>query len=173
MRKKTENPIKNGREAARKVALAGVFAALIFVATELHIPTALGYIHLGDGVILYCGYAIGPAAFLAAGIGSAIADLIAGYAVYIAPTFIIKGLMGALTGFILLKHKGIVSRVVAFVLAELIMLSGYFLFECFMYGVTAAKGAIVMNLIQAGGGIVVGFLLTQAHSLASSKKTEE
>ena len=159
-----------GREAARKVALAGVFAAFIFVATELHLPTALGYIHLGDGVILYCGYAIGPAAFLAAGVGSALADLIAGYAVYIAPTFIIKGLMGAFSGWILLNHKGVLRRILAFAGAEIIMLLGYFLFECFMYGVSAAKGAILMNLIQAGAGIVVAFLLTQAHAAASSKK---
>ena len=161
------------KEKARKVALAGVFAALVFVATELHVPTALGYIHLGDGVILYAGYAIGPAAFLAAAVGSALADLIAGYAVYIAPTFIIKGLMGALTGWALLKHKGIVSRIVAFVAAELIMLAGYFIFECFMYGVTAAKGAIIPNLIQAGGGIVIGFLLTSAHAVAATGKNKE
>ncbi len=160
----------NAKKTARKVALAGVFAALIFVATELHIPTALGYIHLGDGVILYCGYAIGPAAFLPAAIGSALADLIAGYAVYIAPTFIIKGLMGAFAGFLLMKHKGIVIRILAFLGAELIMLSGYFLFESFMYGLTAAQGAIVMNLIQAGAGIAMAFLLSQAHSLAEEKK---
>ena len=58
-------PMENrntAKEITRKVALAGVFAALVFVATELHVPTALGYIHLGDGVILYAGYASGPAA---------------------------------------------------------------------------------------------------------------
>ena len=158
------------KETARKVAMAGVCAALVFVATEIHVPTALGYIHLGDGVILYCSYAIGPAAFLPAAIGSALADLIAGYAVYIAPTFIIKGLMGAFAGLILLKHKGIVSRILAFTGAELIMLAGYFIFETFMYGLTAAKGAILMNLIQAGAGIVMAFLLSSAHSLAKDKK---
>jgi glucose uptake protein GlcU len=50
------------------------------------------------------------------------------------------------------------------------MLSGYFLFESFMYGLTAAKGAIVMNLIQAGAGVAMAFLLSQAHSLAEEKK---
>ena len=81
--------------------------------------------------------------------------------------------MGALTGWVLLKHKGIVLRIVAFVAAELIMLAGYFIFESFMYGVTAAKGAIFMNLIQAGGGIVIGFLLTSAHAVAANGKNKE
>ena len=84
----------------RIIAECGIFAALVFIGTELRIPTALGFMNLGDGVILIASYFIGPAAFFSAAIGSALGDLIAGYPVYIAPTFVIKGLMGLVAALI-------------------------------------------------------------------------
>ena len=51
------------------IAYAGVLAALVFVGTELHIPTAIGYINLGDLVILLSSYILGPLALLPAAIG--------------------------------------------------------------------------------------------------------
>ena len=42
------------------------------------------------------------------------------------------------------------------------MVAGYFGFESlpFMYGVTAALGSVVPNLIQAGAGIIISIPLT-------------
>ena len=59
---------KNNKEYLKKTAYAGVLAALIFVGTELHIPTAIGHINLGDLVILVSSYILGPFAFLPAAI---------------------------------------------------------------------------------------------------------
>ena len=42
----------NHKNNLKKIAYAGVLAALVFVGTELHIPTAIGHINLGDLVIL-------------------------------------------------------------------------------------------------------------------------
>ncbi|WP_051688941.1 ECF transporter S component [Butyrivibrio sp. AE2032] len=149
----------------RIIAECGILAALVFIGTELRIPTALGFINLGDGVILIASYFIGPAAFFPAAIGSALGDLIAGYPVYIAPTFIIKGLMG-LTAALIMKHakgksiRDILLRILAGIAAELIMAGGYFAFETMMYGMEAALGSVVFNLIQGGVAILLAIPLT-------------
>ena len=106
----------------RLIAECGILAALVFIGTELRIPTALGFINLGDGVILIASYFIGPAAFFSGAIGSALGDLIAGYPVYIAPTFVIKGVMGLVAALIMSKSHakniaGFMVRLVACILA--------------------------------------------------------
>ena len=73
----------------KKIVMAAMFAALCCVATMIiKIPSPLkGYINLGDCVVLLSGWMLSPAyAFLAAGIGSALADLFSGYLVY-APVY--------------------------------------------------------------------------------------
>ena len=47
----------------RKVAICGLLAAFVFVATQIRIPTAIGYINLGDPVILISSFILGPIAF--------------------------------------------------------------------------------------------------------------
>ena len=77
--------------------MCALFAALACVATmSIRIPTpgTGGYIHPGDAVVILCGIFLGPAeAFLAAGIGSCMADLLGGYFIYVPITFVIKGLV--------------------------------------------------------------------------------
>ena len=68
----------------KKVVLAALMAALACVATMIiKIPSPLkGYLNLGDCVVLAAGWILSPAyAFLAAGIGSALADLFSGYVI--------------------------------------------------------------------------------------------
>ena len=156
---------KSKRTGLRLIAECGILAALVFTGTELRIPTALGYINLGDGVILLASYFIGPAAFFPAAIGSALGDLIAGYPVYIVPSFIIKGLMGLVASLIMRKSEGrkaagVLIRICAGIAAELIMISGYFVFEALMYGTEAALGSVVFNLIQGGAAVLLAVPLT-------------
>ncbi len=144
------------------IALSGVFAALVFAGTQLRVPTGIGYINLGDAVILVVSYLLGPFAFFASSIGSAIADLVAGYPIYILPTFVIKGLMGLTAGYIMSAASGkkIITRLLAGLAAEAIMELGYFVFEIFIYGIAAAAGSLVPNLIQAAGAIILGIPVT-------------
>ncbi len=159
-----------------KIATAGVMAALIFVATQIRIPIPTGYLNLGDVMINICSFIMGPMAALPAAIGSALADLVAGYPVYIAPTFVIKGLMGLLAGLFFSKSikaytedgehtvreylrsaKHIALSVLVFTGTELIMVLGYFAFEALpqLYGVAGALGSVPYNLIQAAAGIIL------------------
>ena len=159
-----------------KIAVAGVMAALIFVATQIRIPIPTGYLNLGDVMINICSFILGPLAAIPAALGSAIADLVAGYPMYIGPTFIIKGLMGLLGGLYFSQSikaytkngehslkdymrsgKHIALSVAVFIGCELIMVLGYFAFEALpqMYGVAGALGSVPYNLIQAAAGIIL------------------
>ena len=170
----SDNARTSSRSNLRLIALCGIFAALVFIGTELKIPTAIGYMNLGDGVILIASYFLGPAAFFPAAIGSALGDLIAGYPVYIAPTFVIKGLMGITAAIIMAKSHGkkaagFILRLLAGIAAELIMVGGYFVFEMLMYGQEAAAGSVVFNLIQAGVAIVIAIPMTYAIRIRKQK----
>lgn len=133
----------------------------------IKIPTPTGgYVNIGDGFVLLSGWMLGPVwGTLAAGIGSMLADLI-GYPIYAPATFIIKALM-ALVAFALAKACKLVfkkQRWLAYVLsgivAELVMIVGYFVFEAiFMsYGMGAIVG-VLPNASQAAVGIIIGTLL--------------
>lgn len=155
--------MSNNVSSLRKMAYAGVLAAFVFIATQIRIPTAIGYINLGDGVILISSFLLGPLAFFPAAIGSALSDLIAGYAQYIIPTFLIKGLMGLVAGAYLSKVKvTAVKKILIGVAAEIIMIAGYFLFESlpFMYGWQAAAGSLFFNAIQGIAAVIIFVTVT-------------
>lgn len=149
---------KKRKSSLRLIAVCGILSAFVFLGTQIRIPTSIGYMNMGDAVILTASYVIGPVAFFPAAVGSALSDLIAGYPLYIAPTFVIKGLMGLVAGFIM-KHPQhnpkLFMRIAAGVVAELIMVSGYFAFEFFVYGSAPATASIPFNLIQAGAAMVI------------------
>ena len=150
----------------KKIVVAALIAALACIATMIiKIPTPLkGYINLGDCIVLVAGWMLSPAyAFLAAGLGSAFADIFSGYATYAPATFIIKGLMAliALCGFRLLNKKlaNPPSRIISGFLAEVIMVIGYFIFEGFLYGFAPSVVNIPANSIQGIGNLILGVIL--------------
>ena len=155
----------------RKVAICGLLAAFVFVATQIRIPTAIGYINLGDPVILISSFILGPIAFFPAAIGSALSDLLAGYAQYIIPTFIIKGLMGYVAGVSLRKFEiTVLKKIIIGVIAEIIMIAGYFIFEAlpFMYGPAAAAGSLFFNFIQGVAAVVIFVPVTSIPAIKKS-----
>ena len=87
--------MKKRNETIRMLVLSAMFAALCCVTTMLvQFPTVAGYTNIGEGMCLLAGLVLGPwYGFFAAGIGSGLADLLAGYAHYVPGTFIIKGLV--------------------------------------------------------------------------------
>ena len=152
----------------RKIVMAALMAALICVATMIiKIPSPLkGYLNLGDCVVLTAGWMLSPVyGFMAAGLGSALADVFSGYVVYAPATFIIKGCMAliAFYGFVFLKKKfgELSSRIVSGIAAELMMILGYFVFEGFMYGFAPSAVNIPANGVQGIAGLILGIVLTK------------
>lgn len=76
----------------RRLTVGAAAAALIFVVTLfVKVPIPLGYANLGDGVIFLAAVFLPrKEAALAAAVGSALADLMGGFPVWIIPTLIIK-----------------------------------------------------------------------------------
>ena len=145
-----------------RLALCGMMAALIFVATYfVKLPMAMtnGYVHLGDGFILLAASLLGWAAIPAAALGSMLADLLGGYIPYLLPTFIIKAAVAAVA-VLALKNKHEWLRVLGFVIAEAVMVGGYFVVEWLLlgYGLAAASAGILGNVMQGLSGVVIGLL---------------
>lgn len=169
------NEQKNTKEMVLRICFSGVFAALICVATMIiQIPSPLGgYVNLGDCFILVSAWVLGPiCGFAAGGIGSAMADIITGYAYYVPGTFVIKGLVAVAAALIAraFAKKNAKLRfcgyIVSSVAGEGIMIVGYYFYAAFALG----KGLIVSldsvpgNLIQGAFGVVFGIILIQVIS---------
>ncbi len=150
----------------QKIVMAALLAALTCVATMIiKIPSPLkGYLNLGDSVVLLSGWLLSPLyGFLAAGVGSALADIFSGYVTYAPATLVIKGLMAlaACFGFKILNKKlgNLPSRIISGIVAEIIMVLGYFVFEGFLYGFIPSIVNIPANVMQGIAGIILGTIL--------------
>lgn len=146
--------------SVKRLTLAGVLAALVFVMTyipKVPVPVTGGYIHLGDGAIFLAALLLGPLGIPAAAIGSGLSDLLGGYMVYVLPTMIIKALV-ALIAWRVWRADSWWRAVVAFVLAELAMVAGYFVLESVLYGTAAAWAAVGPNVIQGAAGVALGLV---------------
>jgi uncharacterized membrane protein len=155
----------------RKLINSSLMAALVVVGTMvIRIPTPTkGYIHIGDSIVYLCGILLGPLyGAVAAGLGSLLADVLAGYVVYAPATLVIKFIDAMIAGLIYLQlTKNDASggkKLAAFSLAVfgggLIMVSGYLAFETFLYGFPTAVLSVVPNIVQAvGGGVLLAPVL--------------
>ena len=171
-------------QKTKTLVSAALFAAIICVATyivQIPMPATGGYVNLGDCFVLTAGIMLGAGyGAMAAGLGSALADMLAGYMQYAPATFIIKALMAVAAYFVyvslnrLLKHKHkFVSKTVAVTASEAIMVLGYFGYEAVIlgYGIAAA-GSILGNVTQgAVGAIAAVALVTALQKSASKSKT--
>ena len=153
----------------KKIVMAALMAALTCIATMIiKIPSPLkGYVNLGDGIVLATGWLLCPAyGFLAAGLGSALADIFSGYLVYAPATFVIKGLMALLAHYIFAalnkKYKTLPCALISGVMAEIFMIFGYFVFEGILYGFVPSAVNIPANGVQGVAGLIIGSVLLKA-----------
>ncbi len=150
----------------KKIVMASLMAALVCVATMIiKIPSPLkGYLNLGDCIVLLAGWMLSPVyGFFSAGLGSALADLFSGYVLYAPATFIIKGCMSLIAFYgsklFYKKFSDITSRIISGILAEIIMILGYYVFEGFMYGFIPSAVNIPANAMQGVAGLILGIIL--------------
>ena len=141
-----------------------MFAALICIGTLIiRIPTVTGgFVNMGDAVILFGAYLLGPLyGAAAAGIGSALADIFSGYVSFALGTFFIKALVAVISVIIFKALKGRKwACIPAGIAAELFMCAGYTFYEAIFLGI--GKGAfsgLPANLAQGLFGVVVSCLL--------------
>lgn len=150
----------------KKLTISAMFAALACVATLINIPSVDGYKNLGDCIVILSGCILGPFyGALAAGIGSALSDVILGYAFYAPATLVIKGIMALLCGSLFKKEdeKLLPVHIFAMIEAEIIMISGYFVYSLFILGngIAAVAESVPGNVMQGAVGVIGAVILLQ------------
>ena len=139
----------------RSIAAAAIMAAVVTVFTavvQVPNPASGGYFNLSDVAVIFAAVAFGPWVGLAAGgLGTAIADLILGYAQFAPISFIAHGGEGLIAGWIALRRPGLL--VPAWIAGVAWMMAGYFVGETVIAGSGQAVADLVgTNWIQALAG---------------------
>lgn len=159
-------PMTNSKSYKKvyQLVLASLFAALTYVMTMVvQVPSPMqGYVNLGDCAVLLSAWLLGPLyGGAAAGIGSMLADLLSGYAHYAPGTFAIKLAMAVAAALIFralqsrASHNLLLSQAVSGVVAETIMVVGYFGYASLWLGKgLAAAASIPGNIVQGVFGLV-------------------
>ncbi len=150
---------------AKQLAFTALFSALCLVATMLVvIPLPNGYFNTGDVFVLLAGWCLGPLyGSIAGAVGSALADICSGFALYAPATFFIKGATAlsayymwvVLKAFARSERLDFIPRLLAVIVAESVMVFGYFLFESALYGFAGGALALLGNTLQ---GVCCGAL---------------
>ena len=158
------NNFKSVDKRIKNICFCALLSALICVCTLISVPLPIGYFNLGDTMIITGAWLLGPLwGAIAAAIGSAIADLIMGFAIYAPATALIKAVVALAAcllyrifkKIILKESLDLIPRAIASVVAEIFMVVGYFLYEAFIlsYGLGASV-SIPGNAVQALCGVL-------------------
>jgi energy-coupling factor transport system substrate-specific component len=153
----------------RQIVLTGVMIALVAVFTlAVRVPFALtqGYFNFSDVGVFLAGFAFGPwVGLVAGGVGTALADVAGGYALYAPLTFLAHGLEGLVAGLIAGRDRGVLPMVLGWACGAAVMVAIYFLGEVFVLRIgvaAAATEALTINLPQVLVGGIVGIPLVLA-----------
>lgn len=155
----------NRRLTPAMIGLLAVLIALTTVFTLLvRIPTpARGYVNLSDVAITFTGLTFGPwVGFIVGGLGTAIADLIGGFAPYAPISFVAHGVQGLLVGLIGYRQTSLGRMVLAWLAGAVAMVLGYLLGGAIYVGFPTALLEVPLNAFQALVGGVIGIPLVIA-----------
>lgn len=175
--------------STQKLITTAVFAALTMIATsviKIQTPT-FGYIHIGEVFVLMSGFFLGPVyGGLAAGLGSALADFLGGYVIWVPFTFLIKYMTAAVGGFLYKKFEEPGNKqknrkiqykrfpvIAAGIIAEAVMAAGYFAANIIMIcgagegfsnasvisAASISLSELPFNAVQGLAGIVLAVIL--------------
>ncbi|HHY78838.1 MAG TPA: ECF transporter S component [Thermoanaerobacter sp.] len=147
----------------KKIVYGAFMMALVTIGTmviQIPTPATKGYINVGDSFIFLSSALFGPAmGFVTGGIGSALADLLSGYAYWSPWTFIIKGIEGLIVGLMYKKYTKEYLKVVSLIIGALWMVLGYYIAGGIMYGFKASLVDVPSNLVQGFASIIIGYIL--------------
>lgn len=135
----------------KDVALSVIFTAITFVFTTIitiSTPATHGFINIGETGVYLAALIGGPiVGAIAGGLGSALADLALGYAIYAPATLIIKSVEGFLAGYLsrfLIRSKKEIKVLLASVIAAIII---FFMYLMAAGGITL-KFAVFGKIVE-------------------------
>ncbi len=173
-------------ENTSKLVITALMLCLVLLATiAIRIPSPFtqGYVHLGDTMIFVSVLLLGKKnGAIAAGFGSAMADILGGFAIYAPWTLIIKALMAFIMGLFieiatkrkksLAKFAGVpIIQIIGMIIAGVIMVVGYCLVDgAFAGNILAGVLGIPFNIGQFVVGMVLAVILAMALYKTPAKK---
>lgn len=157
------------------MCMSGLWAAVVFVFTAyLHIPSHVGYTHVGDGFI-YLAACIMPlpyAIFIGA-CGGFLADVLSGFAVWAPATVIIKA---TTVLFFSCKTRKITAtrNLIALVPAALVCTGGYYLYDALIIGsftsaLAGIPGYVTQSVMSSVLFVLCGAMLDKTNIKNSLK----
>ena len=169
-------PQNSQDKKTRELVITALMICLVVLGTILFripVPMTKGYIHLGDAMIYLAILLLGKKnGSIAAALGSALGDIIGGYAFWAPFTFVIKFAMAFVSGHVIEFHsskheRGTFRRTLLYITGMtaggLIMCAGYLVVERFMYGSwAAALIGVPWNIGQFAAGFVIALAVHQA-----------
>lgn len=148
----------------KNICICAMLAALAFVATYfIKIPLPVGYVHIGDGIVFLTAALLPmPYAMIATAVGVSLADLCAGYVIYIPITALIRIL--TVLGFSRKKPMISVRNMIGLLIGIILCAAGYWAFEAiFVYETPlAALAGVPFNLAQSAVGAVIYLVVAKA-----------
>lgn len=166
------------KNKTKQLILTALFTSLTMVATMfIRIPLPLGYVNLGDAFVFLSVFLLGPIyGTVAAGVGSAVADLL-GYITYAPGTLLIKSAMAFIAYLLhklLLKatKKPLLAETVAGVVGTVVMTAGYFVYETLFFS-TAVVAILNAPWTLLQGGVGVAISITVMRILSATKMLEK
>jgi len=152
---------------AVRIASVSILAAVTAVLTiVVRIPTpAKGYINFGDVAIVFTAITLGPVSgMLAGGLGTAVSDVLSGFANFAPISLVVHGLQGLLVGLIVrIRPSSLWLQILAGIAGTIVIAGGYLAAEAlFISGIGPALAEVPLNLIQAVVGVILGILVSAA-----------
>ncbi len=165
--------VKTKNSKATLITFSALFAAMTYVMTAfVHVPTAKGYIHIGDAVIFIAASMLPkPYAICAASIGAALSDALSGYWIWVPATLLIKGL--TVLAFTSKKPKMLCVRNIAALLPALALcVGGYGLYSGLVIYGSLPAGFLdaPANTFQTAASAAVYIVLSLTLDKAEIKK---
>ena len=167
--------MNNTSNKTRELVKTALMAAIIFVATyaiRIPNPATGGYSHLGDCMIFLGVILLGRKnGSIAAGIGGALSDFLAGVPLWILPTLIIKFIMGYIMGSIIhLNPTSKKLQMIGSISGGLFQIIAYTIVKIVLIGFEPAILSIPNIFLQTGFGITIFMLMSVALTKTLVKK---
>ncbi|MCT4507205.1 MAG: ECF transporter S component [Tepidibacter sp.] len=160
------------------LVIMGLMMAMVCVGTmliQIPVPATNGFINIGDSIIFITSVLFGPVAgMVAGGIGSALADILSGYAHWALFTLIIKGAEGLIVGILVKKYKNKFILSTSMVIGSIVMVVGYYIGGGILKGsFIVALESVPWNVVQGVSSTIIGVLVSTAIMKTKYMKTSE